>query len=193
MVDFNKKVAEYQAIKDKEANAPSVVQSVVASSCAPTTATTIVNIRTLPQLAYHSNAVVLPPNHVYIGRANSTYHVPSSPYANPYVIVRLALQSTREKVVEKYERWIWEERNRELRERARRELKGKVLVCWCWPPPKDYLDGGWDYATGVWCHGQVLVRIADGDRYGDNDNGSCCDHEKRNMDGGCDNCGAPSR
>lgn len=76
---------------------------------------------------------------VYIGRP--------SKWGNPFVIGK---HGTRSEVVEKYEEWllgIIDSPNGEKRPSlsdAKRELKGKVLACWCAP-----------YA----CHGDVLDRL----------------------------------
>lgn len=69
---------------------------------------------------------------VYIGR--------SSVWGNPFVIGR---DGSREEVIQKFESWFTQQSH--LVQRAKRELKGKVLGCWCTPHP---------------CHGDVLVRIA---------------------------------
>jgi hypothetical protein len=50
---------------------------------------------------------------------------------------------TREEVVEKYAEWLLEQP--ELVAKAREELKGKVLGCWCAPKL---------------CHGDILAEIA---------------------------------
>ncbi len=72
------------------------------------------------------------PYDVYIGRPG--------PWGNPFVIGK---DGTRAEVIVKYERWI---RARPyLMKRAQKELRGKVLGCWCAPQS---------------CHGDVLVRIA---------------------------------
>jgi hypothetical protein len=71
---------------------------------------------------------------VYIGRPSS--------WGNPFKIGR---DGDRAEVLEKYRTWL---RNQPvLLERARTELKDKILGCWCKP------------AT---CHGDVLARVADG-------------------------------
>lgn len=70
---------------------------------------------------------------IYIGRP--------SPWGNRFVI---GPDGTREQVIEKYRDWIM--RQPELIERAKRELKGRVLGCFCKPLP---------------CHGDVLKEIAD--------------------------------
>lgn len=69
---------------------------------------------------------------VYIGRP--------SKWGNPFVIGK---DGTRSEVIKKYEAWI--RNNPDLVEAAKRELKGKDLVCFCSPKP---------------CHGDVLMRIA---------------------------------
>ena len=66
---------------------------------------------------------------VYIGRP--------SKWGNPFVIGK---DGNRGEVVRKYTAWAEQQG---LREAAKRELKGKVLACWCAP---------------LSCHGDVLHR-----------------------------------
>lgn len=54
--------------------------------------------------------------------------------------------NTREDAVRMFEEWFLAQP--ELVESAKQELKGKVLGCWCGPDQP--------------CHGQVLLRIANG-------------------------------
>ena len=68
----------------------------------------------------------------YIGRP--------SKFGNPFAIGR---DGSRAEVVEKFEAWI--KTQPALMEAAKRELRGKNLVCWCAP---------------LACHGDVLMRIA---------------------------------
>ena len=72
---------------------------------------------------------------VYIGRP--------SIWGNPFQIGR---DGTREEVIAKYRRYL--EERPELAERARRELRGKTLGCWCAPQA---------------CHGDVLAEVAEGE------------------------------
>lgn len=72
---------------------------------------------------------------VYVGRPG--------PWGNPF---RVGRDGDREAVLRKYEAWLLAQPD--LVERARRELRGKVLGCWCAPKP---------------CHGDVLARVADED------------------------------
>jgi Domain of unknown function (DUF4326) len=76
---------------------------------------------------------------VYIGRpsdwGNPFSHLPAS--AAKWRV------ATREDAIIKYEQWLLEQP--ELLERVRRELRGKVLGCYCAP---------------LSCHGHVLARIA---------------------------------
>jgi hypothetical protein len=72
------------------------------------------------------------PFDVYIGRP--------SVWGNPFVIGRDGDRAT---VIAKYEAWL--QQQPALVARARRELSGKVLGCWCAPHA---------------CHGDVLARIA---------------------------------
>lgn len=79
------------------------------------------------------------PFDVYIGRP--------SPFGNPFSHVPSALARfrarTREEAIAKYEEWL--RAQPALIDRVKRELRGKVLGCWCAPLP---------------CHGDVLARIA---------------------------------
>lgn len=70
---------------------------------------------------------------VYIGRP--------SKWGNPFVI---GIDGTREEVIKKYEQWIKTQPNLM---KALPELKGKDLACYCSPLP---------------CHGDVLLRLANG-------------------------------
>lgn len=74
------------------------------------------------------------PFDVYIGRP--------SPWGNPFEI---GPDGTREEVIAKYRAWLARPEKRALRERVRKELRGKVLGCWCAPKA---------------CHGDVLLEIA---------------------------------
>lgn len=69
---------------------------------------------------------------VYIGRP--------SVWGNPF---SMNSESERDAVVEKYKKWLMAQPR--LIERAKRELRGKVLGCWCAPRR---------------CHGDVLAEIA---------------------------------
>ena len=69
---------------------------------------------------------------VYIGRPG--------PWGNPFEIGK---DGTREEVVEKYAEWLLAQPA--LVERAKIELKDKVLGCWCAPKL---------------CHGDILVELA---------------------------------
>ena len=72
---------------------------------------------------------------VYIGRP--------SDWGNPFVIGK---DGDRAEVIRKYRQWIM--RQPELLARARRELRGQRIACWCAPEA---------------CHGDVLAEIADGE------------------------------
>lgn len=75
---------------------------------------------------------------IYIGRP-SKFGNPYShkPGAAPWPV------ETREDAVRLYEEWIRSQP--ELMEAAKKELKGKVLGCWCKP---------------LVCHGDILLKIA---------------------------------
>jgi hypothetical protein len=87
------------------------------------------------------------PFDVYIGRDNPMLGLRDVGFSNPFshkanssAEIRVA---TRQEAIERYEAWVLTQP--ELLERIRRELKGKILGCWCSP---------------LACHGEVLARIA---------------------------------
>ena len=61
-------------------------------------------------------------------------------WGNPFVIGR---DGGRDEVIARYRAWL--EARPHLVEAARRELRGKVLACWCAPKA---------------CHGDVLLELA---------------------------------
>ena len=71
---------------------------------------------------------------VYIGRP--------SKWGNPFIIGK---DGNREEVIEKYKQYL--NKNPELIEQIKKELKGKILGCWCSPAK---------------CHGDILAKIANG-------------------------------
>jgi len=74
----------------------------------------------------------IPDGAVYIGRP--------SPFGNPF---KIGPDGDRATVIERYRAWLLSQPD--LVARARRELAGKDLVCWCAP---------------LACHGDVLIEIA---------------------------------
>ena len=76
---------------------------------------------------------------VYIGRPG--------PWGNPFVVGE---HGTREEVVEQYAEWLLSQPD--LVAKAQKELKGKVLGCWCAPKL---------------CHGDILAEIANEDNNND--------------------------
>lgn len=77
---------------------------------------------------------------VYIGRYNSYYGFKDSKYRNIYVIGK---DGNGEEVVEKYDKYI---RSKYSIEEIKRDLKGKNLICWCFPN---------------YCHGNILKEICE--------------------------------
>ena len=78
------------------------------------------------------------PHDVYIGRP-SIYGNPFTDKANS--IAEFIVPTS--EVIPRYEQWLRSQP--ELVARVKRELRGKVLGCWCKPKP---------------CHGDVLAKIA---------------------------------
>jgi hypothetical protein len=79
------------------------------------------------------------PHDVYIGRPARGHR--GSKWANPF---REGRDGDRGEVIAKYEDWL---RSQLALMASLPELRGKVLGCWCAPKP---------------CHGDVLVRLANG-------------------------------
>lgn len=107
-------------------------------------ATRVVNVR-------HAHKT-LDRDFVYIGRARAGE--PENPWGNPFSHLPNSLARflvPRNEVIPHYEAWL--RAQPELVERARRELTGKVLGCFCRP------------ATGfrrrLMCHGQILAGLVD--------------------------------
>lgn len=74
------------------------------------------------------------------GQADGVYIGRPSKFGNPFVIGQ---HGNRAQVIERYEAWL--KSQPALIAAAKRELRGKNLVCWCAPQA---------------CHGDVLLRIA---------------------------------
>jgi len=76
-----------------------------------------------------------PTDGIYVGRPTI--------YGNPFVIGK---DGDRNEVVEKYKEWLLSQPS--LVEKAKKELKGKNLICWCAP---------------LECHADILLEIANED------------------------------
>jgi hypothetical protein len=74
---------------------------------------------------------------VYVGDARRGFE--ASPYATPF---KLRQDGTQIQINVKYRTWLLAQPG--LLERARTELRGKTLACWCAPGP---------------CHGDVLAEL----------------------------------
>jgi len=84
------------------------------------------------------------PFDVYIGRGRSSQW--GNPFSdNPQSLAKVVV-GDRNEAIARYEEWLLQQP--ELVARARKELRGKVLGCWCSPRA---------------CHGDVLARIANED------------------------------
>jgi hypothetical protein len=67
-------------------------------------------------------------------------------FGNPFVLNDISDPDERAHVIVSYEHWLMEREQTQLVEKVKKELKGKVLGCWCKPLP---------------CHGDVLKAVAD--------------------------------
>lgn len=79
---------------------------------------------------------------VYIGRGRG------SKWGNPFTHLQhlggdLIIVDSREEAISRYEEWLLTQP--ELIDAAKKELKDKILGCWCFP---------------LACHGEILLKIA---------------------------------
>jgi len=81
------------------------------------------------------------PFDVYIGRGRGS--VWGNPFSHKHGTVAGYVVKTRAEALAAYEEWLLDQP--ELVAKAKAELRGKVLGCWCAPQS---------------CHGDVLARIA---------------------------------
>ena len=86
------------------------------------------------------------PYDVYVGRNCRGAPTTLGEWGNPF---RITAQATRQKVIRDYRAWLVAQPK--LVAKARWELKGKVLACWCAPQL---------------CHGHVLAEIANAETEG---------------------------
>lgn len=80
---------------------------------------------------------------VYIGRPNPAIQNSDGRWGNPF---KIGATMDRAKVIQEYRKWILSKP--ELVAQVKKELKGKILACWCSP---------------LACHGDVLAEIANDD------------------------------
>lgn len=66
----------------------------------------------------------------------------TTPFGNPF---RIGRDGGRREVIDKYERWIFQPEQKNLRKRMILELRGKDLICWCAPQE---------------CHADIILKIA---------------------------------
>lgn len=86
----------------------------------------------------------VPDGAVYIGRPGP--YLPGSPFANPYPLSR----HDRAESLRLYREWL--DARPQLLDRARAELTGRDLACWCPLQP----ELGW---VGPWCHADILLEL----------------------------------
>ena len=82
---------------------------------------------------------------INIGRTSWNHTNPGDGWGNPFSWKPSSLAHwivPKEQVLMKYWEWLWDAKNRNLRERMVKQLDGKVLGCWCAPHP---------------CHGNLIV------------------------------------
>lgn len=69
----------------------------------------------------------------------------TTPYGNPFII---GIHGDRDMVCEMFDEWVMMPEQRALVERAKKELRGHNLLCWCWPAR---------------CHAGTWIRIVNGE------------------------------
>jgi hypothetical protein len=79
---------------------------------------------------------------VYIGRGQCPKTGAPGEWGNPFVMQSHTVEERR-RVIDLYREWLLAQP--ELVQKAQRELRGKILGCWCAPQA---------------CHGDVLVTVA---------------------------------
>lgn len=85
-----------------------------------------------------TDKALLDSNAIYIGRPG--------PYGNPFKIgeIHNGIRLNRIMVLDCYEDWLlWSDQGQEVLKRAKKELIGKNLICWCVPEA---------------CHGEILIK-----------------------------------
>jgi hypothetical protein len=63
-------------------------------------------------------------------KAAAVYCGRPGPYGNPFVIPR---DGNRDEVCDRFDLWVRQPAQKDLRNRARREMKGRDLLCFCAP------------------------------------------------------------
>lgn len=81
----------------------------------------------------------IPADAVYVGRPTKF----GNPFSHNQGTLAKFVVKTRDEAVDKYEEWLLSQP--ELVEAAKKELKGKSLICWCAP---------------LRCHADVLLKVA---------------------------------
>lgn len=97
--------------------------------------TTVINQKDAPE------GWINDPQYVYIGRGYLGF--PPSVWGNPFTLQK---ESERASVLVAYLNWVHPQLEQPLVRSAIRGLRGKILVCWCWPKL---------------CHGDILALLAD--------------------------------
>lgn len=90
------------------------------------------------------------PYDVYAGRGHGLHW--GNPYSHQTTTIAQFKVATRDEAITRFREWL--EAQPALVERAKRELKGKVLGCFCRPAK--------GFQGRVMCHAQILAGIANG-------------------------------
>lgn len=97
-------------------------------------------------ISLFSGKCIVPKKTKVVNRRNAEFEVyigRPGPFGNPFAI---GADGTRDEVIEKFRFWFYAPEQHFLRDRAIRELTGKVLGCYCAPQA---------------CHGDVLAEWCD--------------------------------
>jgi len=91
---------------------------------------------------WNRRSLRVPPGAIYVARP--------SKFGNPFShraskIPGIILVPSRDDAIRRFQEWVMAPEQAELREAARKELRGKDLVCWCAPQ---------------FCHADIWLEIA---------------------------------
>lgn len=82
----------------------------------------VVTFQPVPLRVYNRRRGLVPKTAIYVGRPTQ--------WGNPFTIGR---DGDRAQVIAKFRTWVHQPEQESLRTSAKRELRGRDLVCWCAP------------------------------------------------------------
>lgn len=89
---------------------------------------------------------------IYMGRSVPAFNLPESPFGNPF---KISKPVPRALALARFEYYLG--KHPELVERAKAELPGRILVCWCRHSGHPRQPG-----EPIFCHCDILKELVDG-------------------------------